>query len=49
MNIANIWSGQVIKVGSVVHTDHTSIKGFNRTQSGELRDSDGKVIVDVSW
>ncbi|MBF6651035.1 hypothetical protein [Methylobacter sp. BlB1] len=50
----DIWTYSILdsngnKVGSVVHTDHTSIKGFNRTQSVEQRDSDGKVIVDVSW
>lgn len=37
------------KVGSVTHTDHTSIKGFNRTQSVEQRDANGKIVVDVTW
>jgi hypothetical protein len=37
------------KVGSVVHTDHTSIKGFKRTQTIEQYDITRKVISDVSW
>jgi hypothetical protein len=50
----DIWTYAVLdangnKVGSVVHTDHTSIKGCNRTQSDEQRDAKGNVIVDVSW
>jgi len=45
----DIWTYSILdsngnKVGSVVHTDHASIKGFNRTQPVEQRDSDGKVI-----
>lgn len=38
-----------IKVGSVIHTDHTAINGFNRTQSVEQRDGNGTVVVNVSW
>ncbi len=50
----DIWTYLIIdhngnKVGSVVHTDHTSIKGFHRTQSVEQRDSNGKIIVDLTW
>lgn len=50
----DIWTYAILdaydnKVGSVVHTDHTSIKGFQRTQSVEQRDSTGKIIVDVNW
>lgn len=37
------------KVGSVIHTDHTAIRGFTRTQSLEQRNSEGKLIVDTSW
>jgi hypothetical protein len=37
------------KIGSVVHTDHTAINGFHRTQSIEQRDSSGKLVVDVRW
>jgi len=36
-------------VGSVEHTDHTSIKGFNRTQHVIQKDLSGKVIVETSW
>lgn len=50
----DIWTYAIIdsngnKVGSVVHTDHTAIKGFQRTQSVEQRDATGKLIVDISW
>jgi hypothetical protein len=50
----DIWTYAVLdssgnKVGSVVHKDHTSIKGFNRTQSVEQRDANGKIIVDITW
>ncbi|MGJ0223560.1 hypothetical protein ACQUZK_09185 [Streptococcus pyogenes] len=37
------------KVGSVVHTDHTAIKGFQRTQTVEQRDAQGKMVVDAVW
>jgi len=40
-------SGDVI--GSVVHTDHTSIKGFARTQSVLQKDAVGTIIVDETW
>jgi hypothetical protein len=36
-------------IGTVVHTDHTAIKGFGRTQSVKQTDMSGKVIVDLSW
>lgn len=36
-------------VGSVSHTDHTSIKGFRRTQTVEQIDQSGKVVVSESW
>lgn len=50
----DIWTYTILdssgkKVGSVVHTDHTSIKGFYRTQSVEQRDINGKIVVDVTW
>ncbi|MDE8809496.1 hypothetical protein P0C28_09495 [Aeromonas hydrophila] len=45
----SIINAQGTKVGSVVYTDHTAIKGFRRTQSVEQRDSSGALIVDVSW
>ena len=35
--------------GTVVHTDHTSIKGFNRTHTVVQKDSSGNVIVNESW
>jgi hypothetical protein len=37
------------KIGSVVRTDHTAIRGFRRTQSLEQRDSTGKVIANPTW
>lgn len=50
----DIWTYSVLdsngnKVGTVVHTDHTSIRGFNRTQSVEQRDVNGNIVVDVTW
>lgn len=36
-------------VVSVTHTDHTSIKGLNRTQTVEQTDITGNVIVSESW
>lgn len=50
----DIWTYSIIdskgnKVGTVVHTDHTSIKGLSRTQTVEQRDSVGKLVVDVTW
>ena len=54
MSETDIWTYVIVdsngnKVGSVVHTDHTAIKGFHRTQSIEQRDATGKIVVDVSW
>lgn len=37
------------KIGSAVHTDHTAIRGFTRTQTIKQYDNSGKLIVDVSW
>ena len=37
------------EVGSVIHTDHMSIKGFSRTQTVVQKDSSGKVVVEESW
>lgn len=50
----DIWTYSIInsngkKVGAVKHTDHTSIRGFNRTQSVEQHDSNGKLVVDIYW
>lgn len=36
-------------VGTVKYTDHTSLNGFSRTQHLEQNDSDGNLIVDISW
>lgn len=36
-------------VGAVKHTDHTSIRGFERTQTIEQRDSSGNIVVHESW
>ena len=50
----DIWTYSIIdsnnnKVGSVIHTDHTSINGFRCTQSIEQKDQNGKIIVDITW
>ena len=50
----DIWTYSIIdensnKVGSVVHTDHTSINGFKRTQSIVQKDQNGNIVVDISW
>lgn len=50
----DIWKYAILgangdKVGSVVHTDHTAINGFRRTQSVEQRDANGKILVDETW
>lgn len=36
-------------VGYVDYTDHTSIKGFQRTQSATQYDIDRKVVLDITW
>lgn len=36
-------------VGRVVHTDHTAVKGFRRTQTVIQTDEKGKVSVDEQW
>lgn len=36
-------------VGKVVHTDHTAVKGFRRTQTVRQTDAEGRVLVDDSW
>lgn len=36
-------------VGSVKHTDHTAIRGFNRTQTLEQKDTSGNLVVDETW
>jgi 1,4-alpha-glucan branching enzyme len=40
-------SGEI--VGSVVHEDHTAIRGFNRTQTLIQKDAKGNIIVDEQW
>jgi len=40
-------SGETI--GSVVHTDHTALRGFKRTQTVTQKDSEGNVVVDERW
>ncbi len=54
MQETDIWTYSILNkdgevVGSVVHTDHTAIKGFRRTQTVEQKDSLGNVIVSTSW
>ncbi len=36
-------------IGTVEHTDHTSIKGFRRSQNVIQRDAAGNVIVEEHW
>lgn len=36
-------------VGSVVHTDHTSLRGFRRTQTVIQKDANGNIVVDEQW
>jgi hypothetical protein len=44
-----ILNAQGEEVGTVVHTDHTAIKGFKRTESAVQKDAAGKVVVEVGW
>jgi len=37
------------KIGSVIHTDHTAIKGFARTQTIEQYGLAGELLVRTSW
>lgn len=37
------------KIGSVVYTDHTALRGSGRTQSVLQKDASGQVLVDESW
>jgi hypothetical protein len=37
------------EIGIVEHTDHTSIKGFKRTQTLVQKNKSGKVIIDECW
>lgn len=36
-------------VGKVVHTDHTAVKGFRRTQTVHQIDAEGRVLTDERW
>ncbi len=36
-------------VGNVVHEDHTSLKGFRRTQHVTQTDINGKIVIQESW
>lgn len=38
-----------VEVGSVEHTDHTSINGLKRSQHVIQKDSAGNVIVEMRW
>lgn len=38
-----------VEVGSVEHTDHTSINGLKRSQHVIQKDSAGNTIVDERW
>lgn len=37
------------EVGTVEHTDHTSINGFKRTQALIQKNKSGEVIIDKCW
>jgi len=50
----DIWTYAILDangktVNSVVHTDHTALNGFRRTQSVEQRDANGKIVADTTW
>lgn len=50
----DIWTYSIVnsrgeKMGTVVHEDHTSLKGFRRTQSVEQRDACGSIVVSETW
>lgn len=51
MDITNysILNQQGDRVGSVIYTDHTALKGFRRTQTVLQKDIDGNVLIDVTW
>ena len=54
MQEIDIWEYDILNkngetVGTVIHTDHTAIKGFGRTQTVEQKDISGKIIVYISW
>jgi len=36
-------------IGYVDHTDHTSIRGFNRTRSTTQYDANNKIVLDIHW
>ena len=36
-------------IGKVIHEDHTSLNGFNRTQHVTQTNISGKIIVQESW
>lgn len=36
-------------VGKVVHTDHTAVRGFRRTQTVHQTDAEGRVLTDERW
>ncbi len=38
-----------IEIGSIEHTDHTSINGLKRSQHVVQKDSTGNVIVEARW
>jgi hypothetical protein len=45
----SVVNSEGIEVGRVTYRDHTSIKGFRRTESVLQIDADGKVLVDEHW
>jgi len=54
MQETDIWTYSVLNqngevIGSVIHTDHTSINGFQRTQTVEQKDNSGNIIISISW
>jgi len=54
MQETDIWIYDILNengatIGTVIHTDHTAIKGFGRTQTVEQKNIFGKTVVDISW
>lgn len=49
INIYSVLNQDGIVVGTLEHRDHTSIRGFSRTESLIQKDNTGKLIVDEHW
>ena len=49
INLYAVVNDEGMEIGSVEHTDHTSINGLRRSQHVVQKDSAGNVIVDTRW